>query len=30
VILQRRQIEQQASSLEPTSRWQKRWSRDRT
>lgn len=30
VILQRRQIEQQASTLEPTSRWQKRWSRDRT
>lgn len=30
VILQRRQIEQQASPLEPTSRWQKRWSRDRT
>jgi tRNA U34 5-methylaminomethyl-2-thiouridine-forming methyltransferase MnmC len=26
VILQRRQIEQQASSLEPTSHWQKRWS----
>jgi tRNA U34 5-methylaminomethyl-2-thiouridine-forming methyltransferase MnmC len=26
VILQRRQIEQQASSLEPTSRWQRRWS----
>lgn len=26
VILQRRQMEQQASSLEPTSRWQKRWS----
>jgi len=26
VILQRRQIEQQSSSLEPTSRWQKRWS----
>ncbi len=25
VILQRRQIEQQASSLEPTSHWQKRW-----
>jgi tRNA U34 5-methylaminomethyl-2-thiouridine-forming methyltransferase MnmC len=30
VILERRQIEQQASPLEPTSRWQKRWSRDRT
>lgn len=29
VILERRQIEQQASLLEPTSRWQKRWSRDR-
>lgn len=29
VILERRQIEQQASSLEPTSRWQKRWSRDK-
>ena len=26
IILQRREIEQQASSLEPTSRWQKRWS----
>ncbi len=26
IILYRRQIEQQASSLEPTSRWQKRWS----
>ncbi len=26
IILHRRQIEQQASSLEPTSRWQKRWS----
>lgn len=26
IIWQRRQIEQQASSLEPTSRWQKRWS----
>lgn len=26
VILQRRQTEQQASSLEPTSHWQKRWS----
>ncbi len=26
VILQRRQIEQQASSLEPTSHWQRRWS----
>lgn len=26
VISQRRQIEQQASSLEPTSRWQRRWS----
>ncbi|HBB33872.1 MAG TPA: hypothetical protein DDZ80_07490 [Cyanobacteria bacterium UBA8803] len=25
VILQRRQIEQKASPLEPTSRWQKRW-----
>lgn len=30
VILERRQTEQQASSLEPTSHWQKRWSRDRT
>lgn len=29
VILERRQIEQQASLLEPTSRWQKRWSRDK-
>jgi tRNA U34 5-methylaminomethyl-2-thiouridine-forming methyltransferase MnmC len=27
VILQRRQIEQQASSLEPSSRWHKRWSK---
>ncbi len=26
VIVQRRQIEQQASSLEPSSRWNKRWS----
>lgn len=26
IILRRRQIEQQESSLEPTSRWQKRWS----
>jgi tRNA U34 5-methylaminomethyl-2-thiouridine-forming methyltransferase MnmC len=26
VIVQRRQIEQQASSLEPTSHWHKRWS----
>jgi tRNA U34 5-methylaminomethyl-2-thiouridine-forming methyltransferase MnmC len=26
IILQRREIEQQESSLEPTSRWQKRWS----
>jgi tRNA U34 5-methylaminomethyl-2-thiouridine-forming methyltransferase MnmC len=25
VIMMRRQQEQQASSLEPTSRWQKRW-----
>ncbi|NER32099.1 MAG: hypothetical protein F6J89_31975 [Symploca sp. SIO1C4] len=25
VILQRRQLEQQASALEPTSRWRKRW-----
>lgn len=29
VILERRQIEQQASPLEPTSRWQKRWLRDK-
>ncbi len=28
IILQRRQIEQQASSLEPSSHWQKRWTRD--
>ena len=28
IILQRRQVEQQASSLEPTSRWNKRWSSD--
>jgi len=26
-ILQQRKIEQQASSLEPSSRWQKRWSK---
>jgi len=29
VILQRRQIEQQASSLEPSSHWHKRWSTSR-
>ncbi len=27
-ILKRRQLEQQASSLEPTSRWRKRWHRE--